>query len=177
MLEAQEKVNQKEKEAKQRHDIRRMKQEVKETGFSIEPVADDLINPIYNFTRGQNTSGRYRRMDMVLDSGAFVSGIPSHFFPEYDLRQSTDIDADGGRRATGETIPIIGERRLQVSLVKAVDDLMMSFKVVEGLTKPLGSAAEMVRNDCRVVFDAEATGGSYVYNRRRNEYYKIFRKN
>ena len=66
---------------------------------------------------------------------------------------------------------------MQVSLVETIDDLMMNFKVIEGLTKPLGSITEMVRNDCRVVFDGEATCGSYVYNRRRNEYCKIFLKN
>ena len=58
-----------------------MKQEVNEEGLVIDPNDEDLRNPIYNFTKGRNTNGRYRPMDMVLDSGTFVSGIPFHLFP------------------------------------------------------------------------------------------------
>ena len=66
---------------------------------------------------------------------------------EYDPRRSIDIDADGGRTATGQTIPILGERRLQMSLVETLDDLMMKFKGIDGLTKPLGSVAKLSEID------------------------------
>ena len=114
---------------------------------------------------------------MVVDSGAFVSGVPPDYHPECKLESVSEGQADGGRTASGETIPILGVRRLRISLVETVRDLTMNVKVIKGLSKALGAVSEMVGNGCRVVFDAEAIGGSYIWNRKRNEYYKIFHHN
>ena len=51
---------------------------------------------------------------------------------------------------------------------------MMNVKVIKGLSKALCSVSEMVANNCQVVFDNEANGGSYIWNRNRGERYKIF---
>ena len=53
----------------------------------------------------------------------------------------------------------------------------MNVKVIKGLSKALGAVSEMVSNNCRVVFDSEAKGGSYIWNRNRDEYYKVFPHN
>ena len=53
----------------------------------------------------------------------------------------------------------------------------MNFKVIKGLSKALGAVPEMVGNGCRMVFDDEAIGGSYIWNRNKHEYYKIFHHN
>ena len=85
--------------------------------------------------------------------------------------------AEGGRYASGETLPILGTLRLQVSLTEITKDLTMNVKVIQGLSKALGAVSEMVANHCRVVFDAESKGGSYMWNRSRCEYYKVFPHN
>ena len=53
----------------------------------------------------------------------------------------------------------------------------MNVKVIKGLSKALGAVSEMVANNCQVVFDSEANGGSYIWNRNRGEYYKMFPHN
>ena len=53
----------------------------------------------------------------------------------------------------------------------------MNVKVIKGLSKALGAVSEMVANNCRVVFDSESKGGSYIWNRNRDEYYKVFPHN
>ena len=53
----------------------------------------------------------------------------------------------------------------------------MNVKVIQGLSKVRAAVSDMVENGCRVVFDSEATGGSYIWNRKRNEYYKVFHHN
>ena len=114
-----------------------MKRDVQEKGVFIDPKAEDFQNSIYNFTNGSNTSGRYRRIDMVVNFGAFVSGIPPEQHTEYEIENIPDGQAYGGRTASGKTIPIPGERRLQVSLIETVQDFKMNFEVIKGLTKAL----------------------------------------
>ena len=53
-------------------------------------------------------------------------------------------------------------------------DLLMSSKVIEGIQRPLGSVTELMRSHCKVVFDNANEGGSYIHNRRRDEYCKIY---
>ena len=116
-------------------------------------------------------------MDLVIDSGAFVSGVPPEFHLEYEIEEMYPGQAEGGRSASGETLPILGQRRLRVSLTETTKDLNMNVKVIQGLSKALGAVSDMVANDCRVVFDAESKGGSYIWNRKRGEYYKVFPHN
>ena len=85
--------------------------------------------------------------------------------------------AEGGQSASGETLPILGVRHLQVSLTETVKDLIRNVKVIKGLSKALGAVSEMVANNCRVVFDSESKGGSYICNRNRYEYYNVFPHN
>ena len=114
---------------------------------------------------------------MVVDSGAFVSGVPPEYYPEYKIDEMYEGQAEGGKSASGETLPILGVRRLQVSLIETVKDLTVNVKVIKGLSKALGAVSEMVANNCRVVFDSESKGGSYIWNRNRDEYYKLFPHN
>ena len=114
---------------------------------------------------------------MVVDSGAFVSGVPPEYYPEYKIDEMYEGQAEGGKSASGETLPILGVRHLQVSLTETVKDLTMNVKVIKGLSKALGAVSEMVANNCRVVFDSESKGGSYIWNRNRDEYYKVFPHN
>ena len=68
--------------------------------------------------------------------------------------------AEGGRSASGETLPILGQRRLRASLIEITQDFNMNVNVIQGLSKALGAVSEMVASDCRVVFDRESKGGS-----------------
>ena len=114
---------------------------------------------------------------MVVDSGAFVSGVPLEYYYEYKIDEMYEGQAEGGKSASGETLPILGVRHVRVSLIETVKDLTMNVKVIKGLSKALGAVSEMVANNCRVVFDSESKGGSYIWNRNRDEYYKVFPHN
>ena len=54
----------------------------------------------------KQTEDRYRRMDMVVDSGAFVSGMPPAYYLEYPIDQVDRGQIEGGTSASGETLPI-----------------------------------------------------------------------
>ena len=150
-----------------------------ERGFFSEPDKDSGFSRLLLNLSGdaEQAEDKYRRMDMVVDSGAFVSGMPPEYFHEYPVDEVDEGQAEGGRSASGETLPIQDIRRLRVSLTETVKDLTMNVKVIKGLSKALGAVSEMVANNCRVVFDSESKGGSYIWNRNRNEYYKVFPHN
>ena len=104
-----------------------MKKEIEINGFFLEPTDQDFVNPIYNFTKG----GQYRRIDLVIASGVFVSAMLTNVFEEYPLIPLGATATDGSCTATGQEVPILGERRLQVSLMETPWDLLMSFKIIE----------------------------------------------
>ena len=161
-------------------ELSNQKDEVREErGFFSEPKGDSgFSNLLLNFSEdAEHEEAKYRRMDMVVDSGAFVSGVPPEYYPEYKIDEMYEGQAEGGKSASGETLPILGVRHLQVSLTETVKDLTMNVKVIKGLSKALGAVSEMVANNCRVVFDSESKGGSYIWNRNRDEYYKVFPHN
>ena len=161
-------------------ELSNQKDEIREErGFFSEPKGDSgFSNLLLNFSEdAEHEEAKYRRMDMVVDSGAFVSGVPPEYYPEYKIDEMYEGQAEGGKSASGETLPILGVRHLQVSLTETVKDLTMNVKVIKGLSKALGAVSEMVANNCRVVFDSESKGGSYIWNRNRNEYYKVFPHN
>ena len=57
---------------------------------------------------------------------------------------------------------------MRVSLVETIRDLTTNVKVIQGLSKALAAVSEMVETGCRVVFDSEAIGGSYIWNSKIN---------
>ena len=157
-------------------ELSNQKDEVREERcFFSEPNLDSgFSNLLLNFSEdAEHEEAKYRRMDMVVDSGAFVSGVPPECYPEYKI----DEMYEGGKSVSGEALPILGIRHFQVSLIENVQDLTMNVKVIKGLSKALGAVSEMVANNCRVVFDSESKGGSYIWNRNRDEYYKVFPHN
>ena len=114
---------------------------------------------------------------MVVDSGAFVLCMPPEYYPEYPTDEVDEGQAEGGKSASDETLQIQGVKHLRVSLIETVKDLTMNVKVIKGLSKALGAVSEMVANNCRGVFDSESKGGCFIWNRNRNEYYKVFPHN
>ena len=128
----------------------------------MEPTNEDLMNGFYSFSN----FGEYVRIEVVIDSGAFISVLPIKRFPPYPLLPLKPRMIDGGKTATGQEVPTLGQRRLQVSLLEILDELMMNFKCLDGIQRPLGSVSELVRNHCRVVFDGVDAGGSYIFSRK-----------
>ena len=122
----------------------------------MEPTDEDLMNGLYSFSN----FGEYVRIEVVINSGAFISVLPTKCFPQCPLLPLKPGMVDGGKTATGQEVPILGQRRLQVSLLEIPDELMMNFKCLDELQQPLGSVSELVRNNCRVVFDGVDAGGS-----------------
>ena len=64
---------------------------------------EDLMNGVYSFEQG----GEYVRIEVVVDSGAFVSVLPIGHFPQYPLRPLRPGMGDGGKTATGQEVPIL----------------------------------------------------------------------
>ena len=74
----------------------------------MEPTNEDLMNGLYTFPN----FGEYLRIEVVMDSGAFVSVLPIRLFPQYPLLPLKPSMVDGGKTVTGQEVPILGQRRL-----------------------------------------------------------------
>ena len=72
------------KQRQESPELSNQKDEVQEErGFFSEPGDSGFSNLILNFSEdAEHEEAKYRRMDMVVDSGAFVSGVPLECYPE-----------------------------------------------------------------------------------------------
>ena len=99
MRKSQEKKAKDDEKKKKRMQSRmkqRMIEEIEQHGFFLEPTQSELENPIDNFELG----GVYERIDLVMDSGAFISSLPKRMFNQYVLHP------------LGPTLWMVEERRL-----------------------------------------------------------------
>ena len=76
-----------------------------------------------------------------------------------------------GRTASGEALEPSGRKVLRCGFQRGRDKTL-EFLAMD-VTRPLGSVSQMVANGCRVVFDAEERGGSYIHHRYSGEKHKI----
>ena len=95
---------------RQVHMKRKMIEEVERHGFFLELTKEEFENSLYMFYEG----GTYERIEVVMGSGAFISALPLHMFPQYPLRPLGPNTVDGGSTATGQEVHILREKRLQV---------------------------------------------------------------
>ena len=70
---------------------------LEERGFFSEPYKDPGFSRLLLNLSGdaEQAEDKYRRMDMVVDSGAFVSGMPPECFPEYPVDEVDEGQAEG----------------------------------------------------------------------------------
>ena len=120
----------------------------------------------------QNPDKQGRRIDVVVDSGAWRSVIPPWVVPEIPLQHVPLDESRPGRTAAGEELPTLGKQTLTCAFLrgqpKALEFLVMA------VTRPLGSVSQMVERGCRVVFDDESSGGSYLEHKATGDKHRIF---
>ena len=105
------------------------------------------------------------RMDVVIDTGACASVLPTGWFEDYPLhpvRGRTTFNAANGGAMEAE-----GSRKLSVTLNDG-KDTHMNFTVLP-VRRPLAAVSAMVAAGCRLQFAPEDQGGSYVIDRDGNK--------
>ena len=113
-----------------------------------------------------NTENQWSdRMDVVIDTGACASVLPTGWFADYPLRpargQTTFNAANGG------VMEAEGARTLRVTLEDG-KDTQMNFKVLP-VRRPLAAVSAMLAAGCRLTFAPEDQGGSYVIDKDGNK--------
>ena len=101
------------------------------------------------------------KMEIVVDTGACASALPSDWFLNYPLlpnRGRATFNA-----ANGGTMHAEGRRLLKVKMEDGKNHTM-NFTVLP-VKRPLVSVAAMVARGGRLVFDREERGGSYFVDR------------
>ena len=112
------------------------------------------------------------KMDLIMDSGAFRSVLPADVATHYPLLGFPGEPPRVGRTATGQPLVPQGRRVLTCGF-QAGNDKSLDFLVMDKVTRPLGSISQMVDRGCRVVFDSEEHGGSFIQRRASGEKHKI----
>ena len=111
-------------------------------------------------------------MDVVVDTGACASALPSDWFQNYPLLPNSGRTTFNA--ANGGTMHAEGRRLLQVKMHDGKDH-KMNFTVLP-VKRPLASVAIMVARGGRFVFDREERGGSYFVDRDGDKF-KMIEKN
>ena len=114
-------------------------------------------------------------MDLIVDSGPFKSVMPVDMVPEYPTLGFAGNPPRMGRTASGAALKTKGRKVLTCGF-QAGQDKTLEFLTMN-VTRALGSVSQMVANGCRVVFDAEDHGGSFIEHRRSGEKHRIHARN
>ena len=112
------------------------------------------------------------RIDIIIDSGAYRSVIPPSIAPAVPLLEANMDQTRPGRTAGGEELPVLGRKQLRCSFLCG-QPKNMEFLVM-GVTRPLGSVSQMVEKGCRIIFDAEDSGGSWLEHKPTGDRHRIF---
>ena len=121
------------------------------------------------------TKYEYDRFDLVMDSGACRSALPLKLAASTPLEPMEPMDSITCRTATGETLAPEGKKSLTCEFQQG-SPKRLSFLSMD-VTRPLGSVSQMVGNGCRVVFDSDASGGSYLEHKTTGDKHRIFLRN
>ena len=116
-----------------------------------------------------------RKLELIMDSGAFRSVIPADVAVDYPLLPFEGEPPRIGRTASGEELIPDGRRILTCGFQDG-SDKTLDFLVMQKVTKPLGSISQMVARGCRVVFDSEKHGGSFLEHRASKQRHRILAK-
>ena len=117
-----------------------------------------------------STTG-YERIDIIVDSGASASAIPSSSIPNIDIEPSP-----GNRVYTSASGHAVHERGIQnlTCNFQNGDKESLKFKVMNpDVPRGMVSVSECVRAGNRVVFDSTY---SYIFNTKSGTYKRIYEK-
>ena len=124
---------------------------------------------------GTDTGGaQYRRLDIVIDSGAFRSVIPPEAARDYPTEEVPDNEQPKARTATGERVPVLGRKTLSCCFNNGARKSLQFF--VMDVMRPLASVSQMVARDCRVVFDGQNGEKSFIHHKPTGDKHKLFLK-
>ena len=144
---------------------------------SLSPSPDkDLIMTLEDDKNCSATHCVEERVDVVVDSGACVCGLPLRYAKNIPLEQLSPEDKESfSTAASGETVEAHGKKTLSVQCQNGVFS-KMGFTVMD-IRRALGSVSRMVHANHRVVFDSEENGGSYILDRNANCKHKVYERN
>ena len=123
-------------------------------------------------TGKDNRGAQYRRLNLVVDSGAFKSVIPPEVGTDYPTEEVSASERPRARTATGEEVSVLGKKTLTCHLNNG-STKTLSFLVMD-VMRPLASVSQMISRDCRVVFDGKDGEGSYIYHKPTSDTHKLF---
>ena len=104
---------------------------------------------------------------LVVDSGAGETVIPTDWLPKHEIEESVGSRSrEYYTTADGTKIYNEGQKCVAVSCMDGTQERSMTFQVAQ-VDKALGSVSQMVRNNKRLVFDADEAGKdiSYIQNK------------
>ena len=136
-----------------------LQKEIEQPGETVqkEQVGDMQLLELSGDMKGE----WYDHMDVVVDTGACASALPEDWYVDYPL-----LPAKGRttfRAANGGTMVSKGNRKVSVTLEDG-KNAYMNFTVLP-VKRALASVSAMVKAGCKLVFDSEEKGGSYVIDR------------
>ena len=111
---------------------------------------------------------------MVVAPGAFMSVIPQGIGQDYLLEPMKAGTLPQCRTATGEQVPALGKKQL-ICRFNNGSVKTMSFLVMD-VTRPLAGVSQMIRQQCRVVFDGPAGEGSFILHKLSGDKHRTFLK-
>lgn len=112
----------------------------------------------------------WERLDIGIDSCATTSCMPKDKLTEWPLM--TASGAQSYTTASGQTTEVLGRRQLQAWFQNGTEN-MVNVKVLDPLHKALFAVSELIRT-CKVVFDLEEHGGSYLEHRKTKSQIKVY---
>ena len=106
---------------------------------------------------------RGRRVDLIIDSGAFRTVIPPTLGAGIPLGDVPDRLQRGAETASGDKLDPLGMRVLECAFlsgpVRSVECLVMD------VNRPLVSVSQMATRGWTVTFAPESQGGSFIHHR------------
>ena len=124
--------------------------------------------------RDLSTVSRGERLDLTIDSGAAVCGLPK------DMAKSVQLESLPGKgqeytAANGATIEEVGTKTPTLTFQNG-DVEKLKFRVMD-VHKPLVAVSKIVAAGNKVVFQLEGSGGSYIESLATGKRKKVYEKN
>ena len=109
---------------------------------------------------------------MVIDSGASTCILPKEIAAAHPIHPRTS--SRSYTAATKEDVTPTGERHLTIGVMNG-DDYNTVWEVAD-VHRPLFAVSRMVHNGKRVIFDSEENGGSWVHDKARDKWIRLYER-
>ena len=137
----------------------------------IDVLAEDEGQEVFSLDAQEGKE--WIRIDVGVDSCAATSCIAQSQLPEWPLLKAKGPSSY--KSAARTSVDVLGVKRPLIALQDGTE-ATVNMRVLEPLHKSLFAVSELIKS-CRVVFDLEEHGGSYLENRRTGSKTKVYLKN